>query len=187
MDDEACIRQILLGGASRNAGVADLFRRHASRLRGYFMRQRVSREQADDLVQDVFVNVIRHCANFRGESSIVTWIWSIARNVLVDHYRRQRNAPDLDLDDLLEEGGDPNLQVQPDSGLEECVRKAYAEFARDHRDRAETLALVAFEGWDMTELAAYLKRTPGAVREYVSQCRKKLGPYLERCRGFITG
>ena len=187
MNDEECISRILRGGRSRAEGVSDLYRRHAPRLLGYFMRQRVTREQAEDLVQDVFVNIVRHCGNYRGESLITTWIWSIARNVLIDHFRRQRNAPDLDLDDLVEEGRDPALRVEPDSGLEDCVRKAYADFARDHGDRAETLALVAFEGWDMTELATYLKRTPGAVREYVSQCRKKLRPYLERCRGFISG
>lgn len=187
MKDEACVQNILLGGRSRADGVAELYRRYAPRLLGYFMRQRVSRERAEDLVQDVFVNIVRHCGSYRGESLITTWIWSIARNVLIDHFRRERNVQVLDLDDLDDDGGDPALRVESGTGLEECVQRAFAQFAADHHDRAETLALVAFEGWDMAELAAYLKRTPGAVREYVSQCRKKLRPYLDRCREFITG
>ncbi len=72
-------------------------------------------------------------------------------------------------------------------GLEDCVRKAYAAFAESHVDRAEILARVAFEGWSIEDVAAVLKRTPGATREYLSQCRKKLKAFLEPCRDYLAG
>jgi len=184
--DEECVARLQAGGSARADAVATLYRRHAGRLLGYFMRQRVSREQAEDLVQDVFVNMVRHCDGFRGDAKVTTWMWSIARNALIDHVRRVRNAPETD--PLGDEDGERPEPPAPDPAskdLDDCVRKAYAEFAAAHPERAETLALVAFEGWSLLDLARVLGRTHGAAREYVSQCRQKLRPFLDRCREFL--
>ncbi len=182
--DAAEVAGLRAGGSERAAGIAALYRRHAGRLLGYFVRQRVPRGEAADLVQEVFVNVVRHCAEFRGDAKFGTWLWSIARNALIDHLRRSRGV-EVDLDELGEEALAAASPAPADAGLRDCVRRAYAEFAAAHRDRAETLALVAFEGWSAAEVGAYLGRTPGAAREYLSQCRKKLRPFLERCREFL--
>ena len=180
--DAADVQRVRAGGEERAAGIAALYRRHAAKLLGYFLRQRVARPDAADLVQEVFVNVVRHSAGFRGEAKFGTWLWSIARNALIDHLRRSRGV-ELDIDELALEAAAPGGEAG--IGLQDCVRRAYAEFAAAYQDRAETLALVAFEGWSIGEVATYLGRTPGAAREYLSQCRKKLRPFLERCREFL--
>lgn len=186
--DEACIRKLQAGGSARAEGVATLYRRHAGKLVGYFVRQRLAREQAEDLAQDVFVSMVKHCDEFRGDAKPSTWMWSIARNALIDHLRRVRNAPETD---PLDAGDDeaPGLEVaaaEASPDLDNCVRRAYADFALAYPDRAETLALIAFEGWTLIDLAKVLGRTHGAAREYVSQCRQKLRPFLERCREYLA-
>ena len=186
--DEECIRKLQAGGSARAEGVATLYRRHAGQLVGYFVRQRVAREQAEDLAQDVFVSMVKHCGDFRGDAKPSTWMWSIARNALIDHLRRVRNAPDTDPLDTDDDGA-PALEVaavEASPDLDNCVRRAYADFALAHPDRAETLALIAFEGWTLIDLATALGRTHGAAREYVSQCRLKLRPFLERCREYLA-
>lgn len=186
--DEECIRGLQAGGRARGDAVAEFYRRHARKLIGYFQRQRVSREQAEDLAQDVFVSMVRHCEDFRGDAKASTWMWSIARNALIDHVRRARNRPDgepLDLDD----DASPTAAVaapEDSRDVDHCVKRAYAEFALAYPDRAESLALVAFEGWSLVDLARMLGRTHGAAREYVSQCRAKLRPFLERCRELLA-
>lgn len=185
-DDPHSREEIRAGGAARAAAVAGLYRRYASRVLGYFVRQRVPRDVAADLVQDVFVAVVRRCGEFRGEAKFTTWMWSIARNVLIDHYRKIGRAP-LQDDALDEEAGLDALPAAPEAPreLRDCVQRAYAQFAAANAERAETLALVAFEGWSTEEVARFLGRTPGAAREYLSQCRKKLRPFLERCRELL--
>lgn len=186
--DEDCVRKLQQGGAARSEGVAELYRRYSSRLLGYFVRQRVTREQAEDLVQDVFVNMVRRSSDFRGEAKVTTWMWAIARNALIDHLRRLRNVPETEPLEPEDEGTlmPPAAASDASGDLENCVKQAYASFALAHPERAETLALVAFEGWSLVDLAKMLGRTHGAAREYVSQCRQKLRPFLERCKEYLS-
>lgn len=45
---------------------------------------------AEDLVQEVYIRVLKSYANFRGDSSEKTWLFSIARNVTIDYFRKQK-------------------------------------------------------------------------------------------------
>lgn len=185
-DDQGALDKIRRGGKQREAGVAQLYRVYARRFFTYFLKHRVAREAAEDLVQDVFVSIVRHADDFRGETRIDAWMWAIARNALIDHFRRARPEDPLDEDDLVrlaEAQADPPREAGV--GLEDCVRRAYAAFAERYADRAEILARVAFDGWGIEDVAAVLKRTPGATREYLSQCRKKLRDFLEPCREYL--
>ena len=184
--DQTSLDGIRRGGATRAEGIVRLYRAYARRFLGYFLKHRVPREQAEELVQDVFVSIVRHCGEFRGEARIDAWMWAIARNALIDHVRRQRPEVALQDDELLDAAG---ATVDPPShdarDLEDCVRRAYAAFAAAHEDRAQVLALVVYEEWDISDVAAMVRRTPGATREYLSQCRKKLRPFLEPCRELL--
>lgn len=54
-----------------------------------------NREFAEDLVQEVYIRVMRSYSRFEGKSSLKTWLLSIARNVAIDHFRkenRQKNT-----------------------------------------------------------------------------------------------
>jgi RNA polymerase sigma-70 factor, ECF subfamily len=54
----------------------------------YYMVQ--SREQAEDLVQEVYIRVLKSYQHFKGESSEKTWLIAIARNVAIDFFRKQK-------------------------------------------------------------------------------------------------
>lgn len=182
--DEMCLMRIRQGGSARVAGISELYQRYAKRFVGYLAKHRVPREQAEDLVQNVFVSVVRNCESFRGNTRIDAWIWAIVRNHLIDHFRRARPEETVDNDDLVRLAG-ATVDPAPGGGLEDCVKAAFARFAEAYRDRAEVMSLVALQGWGIAELAVMLKRTPGATREYLNQCRKKMREYLEPCRQYL--
>jgi len=52
------------------------------------------REQAEDLMQEVYIRVLKAYERFEGKSSEKTWLFSIARNVAIDHFRKQSNWKD---------------------------------------------------------------------------------------------
>jgi RNA polymerase sigma-70 factor (ECF subfamily) len=186
--DQQCLDHIRLGGKARADGLSQLYRAYARRFLGYLLKHRVPREHAEELVQDVFINVVRHCDAFRGETRIDAWMWSIVRNILIDYVRRQRPEFAVDDDELIRLAGASDAHPQGSSAeIDECVRKAFAAFSAVNSDRAQVLTLVAFEGWSIDDVAAMLKRTPGATREYLSQCRKKLKDFLQPCRQFLAG
>lgn len=187
MTDQECLEKIRRGGKDCTEGISQLYRDYARRFLAYFLKHRVFRQHAEELVQDVFVKVVSRCHGFRGDTRFDAWMWAIVRNTLIDHIRRQR--PEVQLD---EEGLEALINataeapVEPGTELEECVRKQYAEFAKADAKHAEILARVAFDGWSIEDVAAALQRTPGATREYLSQCRKKLKVFLEACREFVV-
>ncbi|MBI4952376.1 MAG: RNA polymerase sigma factor [Myxococcales bacterium] len=75
-----------------------LVRRHKVPIYNFVLRQVKSPSTAEDLVQDVFVRVVRSAAKFKHEARFSTWVYSIARNLCIDHLRKQalRRHPSLE-------------------------------------------------------------------------------------------
>jgi RNA polymerase sigma-70 factor (ECF subfamily) len=75
-----------------------LVRRHKTPLYNFILRHVRSRSHAEDLTQDVFVRVVQSAATFKHEARFSTWIYSIARNLCIDHLRKMslRRHPSLD-------------------------------------------------------------------------------------------
>lgn len=184
---DALLERLAQGGEARRQAVGALYRRFAPRFRRYFRSQRLDDAAAEDLVQEVFVKVVRACGDFRGEARADTWLWAIARNSLISHFRAR--LPDMALDDLdLDQlcAANPALQAAPPDApaagsVEDCVQRGISRFGGDFPDRARAIGFLVIEEWSVEDIARALGRTPGATREYLSQCRKKLRPYIEEC------
>lgn len=186
--DLDCVMQIRTGGKQRAEGISTLYRKYAPQMKGYFMRQRKSLAQAEDLLQDVFVQVVRNIDSYRDEGSFSAWIWTIARNRLISEYRKSSNhLNEMELDENLIEdiaiNSDNNLDQE---ALQKCVQDAFQRFSLQHQERAHALTLFAIYGWTIEEMSSFLDRTVAATREYLSQSRKKLRPFLKPCFDFLT-
>ena len=73
------------------AAFAHLFEHYAPRIKAYFLRLTVSGAEADELVQEAMLAVWRRAETFdRRQSSVATWIFTIARNKRIDALRRNR-------------------------------------------------------------------------------------------------
>lgn len=71
---------------------AQLYDRHERALHRYFLRHSVPRALADDLLQETFVAVIRSASRYTVEARFSTWLFTIARSKLVDHWRSSGQA-----------------------------------------------------------------------------------------------
>jgi RNA polymerase sigma factor (sigma-70 family) len=67
-----------------------LFERYKKILFGYFFKLSKDREVSEDLVQAVFMRVIKYKHAYRGDGSFKTWIFHIARNIQIDHWRKEK-------------------------------------------------------------------------------------------------
>lgn len=186
-DPNESLRRVTLGGKLAEQGMEQLFQLYAARIKAFFRHHRMSDEEAADLLQETFIKVYRSADKFEGNSKVSTWIWTIARNCMLDYLRSKKTHESLD--DLLEEGGSVEALVvhghEDHVHIQDCVQRGFIAFAKSFPDRAHAMRLAAFEGWDMEEMADFLSRTPAATREYISQCRKKLTPFLEHCRDWL--
>ncbi|HET8845698.1 MAG TPA: RNA polymerase sigma factor [Ktedonobacteraceae bacterium] len=88
----------------QNALAEELFHRHAPALFAFLHRQVSSREDAEDLLLEIFTSILEHqyLARLSPENQRM-FIWRIARNKVVDAYRRSARRPAVSLDTLVEE------------------------------------------------------------------------------------
>lgn len=186
-DDQALVAALQGDAAARRQALAALYEEHAERLRRYFVAQRLSRDEAEDRVQDTFVNVLRNLDGYRGDSRFSAWLWAIARNELL-MFLRSAKRREIAAGDEMPEPSDPDHAPHPGliDSLQDCVQQAMASFEQSYRDYAHVIRLVSFYEWGIADVAAFLGKKPGATREYLSQSRKRLAPFLERCLEFIT-
>lgn len=106
------------------AAFATLVRRHQTGLFNFALRHVGAKATAEEVVQDAFVRVVQNAADFKNEARFTTWVYTILRNLCVDHLRRRalRRHPSLDEPRASHDGNDgPTLLEQtadPGIGVE---------------------------------------------------------------------
>jgi RNA polymerase sigma-70 factor (ECF subfamily) len=91
-----------------------LLRRHQTSLYNFALRQLRSPQLAEDAVQEAFVRVVKNASEFKHEARFTTWLYTITRNICIDHLRKRalRKHPSLDQPQQSEEGEGPTLGEQ---------------------------------------------------------------------------
>ena len=158
--------------------LAELFALFAPRLKAMMLRQGADGAQAEDLVQETLLAVWRKAHMYSPERGApVTWIFTIARNLRIDHLRRLSNRPYEDLEgvDATDEapGG---LQVVEQQQVIERVKGALVELPPDQRDVIE---LSFIEDLTHAEIAQKLDIPLGTVKSRLRLAYGRLRPLLE--------
>jgi len=102
MDATAAVsdEQLMLAYRDGDAAAFDtLYRRHKGPVYRYMLRQCRDAGVADELFQDVWMNLIRARASYTVQAKFTTYIYKLAHNRLIDHYRKQGSAAMVSFDD----------------------------------------------------------------------------------------
>ena len=186
MTDEDIIAALCAGGAAQTAALRRLYEHKGREFGRFFMAKGLSRADADDVLQEALLKVLKQAESFRGAGAANAWLWQIARNALIDHQRQSLRSTEDTLTDeewLLAESS-PTMQTrdstQAPKAVDDCVSKGLSRFAKKEPDRAYALELV-IEGVDGKEIADRLGRTEMATRQYLTQSRKHIAPFIQDC------
>lgn len=90
--------------------IEELYIKYSHDVLHFLLFMGVKKEQAEDLVQEVFMRVLKTQSGFKGKSSEKTWLYTIAKNIAVDHFRKQKSLGFYDCSPSLED-----LAKMPDS------------------------------------------------------------------------
>jgi RNA polymerase sigma factor (sigma-70 family) len=171
--DSDLMRQVRGG---RTAALATLFERHHARLYRYCLRMTGNRAAAEDLVQDVFMKMLKYKATFKDDSEFVPWMFGIGRNASLAHLRRAASDKFADTDVEAQQANETTEEPQLD-GQDELVRRALQALPADRR---EVLVLSRFEYKSYDEIATTLECSVGAVKVRAHRALKQLREiYLE--------
>lgn len=162
----------------REEAVRLLDRALGRRLERYFVRHRVPADDAEELVWDVWLKLLR--SDFRGETRPVVWVWTIARSLMQSFHRRER--PEIGFEDeewtaLLETTAAPGVP----EWVRQCIERALFQFECDHPERAEVLRMLA-EEWSAKEIGEFFGSSEGAARDRAYRTRERARAYLDECR-----
>jgi RNA polymerase sigma-70 factor (ECF subfamily) len=154
----------------------------ATRSKLFAVSLRIVRERslAEEVLQDSFVNIWNHAADYaRARSAPTTWMTAIVRNRSLDVVRRSREEPDVD--DILA----ANLADESASPMREAAERAEAHAIRDcleelDAEQRQSIALAFFHGLSHSELARHLRRPLGTVKTHIRRGLLKLKDCLAR-------
>jgi RNA polymerase sigma-70 factor (ECF subfamily) len=182
--DSQLVEQCLRG---ESQAWEDLVRRHTRRVFNLSYRFTSNRQEAEDLSQEVFLRVYRTLASYRATSGqFTTWLTSVTRNLLIDHYRRRRkDRMTSSLDDE-----NTNLQVEqkesnarrPDDlamagQLGAQVQRALEKLSPELR---EAVILRDLQGLEYNEIRVVLAVPEGTVKSRINRGRIELARLLEQ-------
>ena len=165
----------------RSGALAPLFERHHARLYRFCLRMTGNRPASEDLVQDVFMRMLKYSRTFKDEMSFLPWMFRIARNACADHWRRtaadRMPADGRDVEDIAEPADE---ESGPRDERAELIQRALLALPAERR---EVLLLSRYEFKTYEEIARALGCSVGAVKVRAHRAIKQLREvYLELSR-----
>jgi RNA polymerase sigma-70 factor (ECF subfamily) len=177
------------------AGDKDAFRHlvetHQDRLFGLVLSMAGNREQAEDLLQEIYVKAYFALESFEGQSSIYTWLYRIASNHCLDYLRKNRPVQ-ISLDRPLSDDSEMTLEDvleapktdHPEASLE-APSEATALLAALEPSERLILTLRELEGRSYEELANILNCPVNTVKSRLNRAREALKAAYIRIYGNI--
>ena len=167
-------------GAGDADAFEELYRQHARRLFSLVFRMTGSAEDAEDLLQEVFLQAHRKLAGFRGESTLGTWLYRLTMNQCLDHLRGRlakmdRSTESLDVEDAFEPAA--HLPIVPAAVTRVDLERAIAALPEGYR---AAFLLHDVEGFEHREVAKILGVAEGTSKSQVHKARMKLRAMLSQ-------
>ncbi|MGA0334031.1 MAG: sigma-70 family RNA polymerase sigma factor [Kiritimatiellia bacterium] len=163
-----------------------LMSKYQSRIYALLYNMTSNREDAEDLLQDVFLKAYKALPKFKGNSSFYTWVYRIAVNTAINYVRKRKRKQGLSLDHLdLGLERDPALvqlasQETPDRNLDlkdlqKKLKAALQTLSEKHR---MVVVLHDIQGLPHREIGKILGVSSGTVRSRLFYARQQLQAQL---------
>src|SRR5271167_1441978 len=176
---------------------AELVKAHHRRIFSLCYRFTGSPHDAEDLTQDVFIKVYGNLTTFDlSRGSFQTWLTTLARNLLVDHFRRTKQqrvtdsmdagwdeSEELPLADRLASAGPTQHDRAAQKEIARMVQEALTKISPELR---EAVILRDLQDMDYKEIAQVLHIPEGTVKSRISRGRAELARLLERNKGQVV-
>ena len=149
-----------------------LFQKYKKQLFGYFFKITYDKDLSEDLIQEVFMKILKYKDSFLGYGKFSTWMYSIAHNVSVDHFRKQKMVISREDPEMLN-ALDSYDQDQTSIKNEELdkLNKAMLKLVPDKR---EILILSKIKGIKYKDLGGILNCSETAVKGRIFRALKDL-------------
>jgi RNA polymerase sigma-70 factor (ECF subfamily) len=150
---------------------------YQKRLFAYSMKMLDDAGAAEELCNDVLLDVWRQAGRFRGQSKLSTWVFGIAHNKALNALRRRGQRADVALEHAATT---PDARPNPEAEAERRDTHARMEAAlgRLSREHREVVELTFYHGFSYEEIAQIVKCPVGTVKTRMFHAKLKLREWL---------
>ena len=175
-DDQSDLDLVALWKAGDQQAATRLVERHADTV-SRFVRSLGARHDVEDVVQETFVKAFASIDGFRGDSSLRTWLFTIAKRLVVDHRRAdRRRGEQVEVQDAdARTAFDPLDAVVAD----ETERRMRGAVQRLTPTQREVFVLRVGEGMSYKEIADSVGTTEGAARVHYHNAMRAIKELLD--------
>lgn len=182
MTDNVLMEEVKEGKVEK---LAVLFEKYHVQLFNFFLRLTGNRGASEDLVQDVFLRILKYRTTYKGQSKFTVWMYQIARNAHIDYLRKSKG--ELSLDDQWDEvmETEPTQLDRLERGQD--VKLMQEALARLPLKKREVLVLSRYQDMKYKDIAELFGCQIGTVKAHVHRAIKDLGKiYYELSGGTVS-
>lgn len=157
-----------------------VWREFSGALRSFILSRVRDPHTAEDLLQEVFLKIHSGLANLKSEEGIRSWLYSVARNTFIDHFRKRNREPEVV--ELSEETpAEPGIEGPTAEDFEPCLRTLMERLPERYR---APLVLTELENRSQKEMSEQLGISLPAAKSRVLRGREQMKEILLECCHF---
>jgi RNA polymerase sigma-70 factor (ECF subfamily) len=175
MDEQALI---IASQAGDRQAFGELYDRHIRHIYGFIFLKTRHKETAEDLTSETFLKALAHIGSVDPARPIAPWLYTIAKNVVRDHYRAKASIPQANIEDIWDLAG-------PEDTAGEAEQTLRARHLADYlhklgsRER-DILMMRVWQELSYEEIAVIIGASPAAAKVSYSRTLKKLRNMLPK-------
>lgn len=164
------------------ANIAALYQQYAPSLFGYLFQHTPSGEDAEDILVEVFLTAIEN-KQFPTlpEKAQLAWLWRVARNKVVDAYRRSARRPSVGLDSIIESINDDDISPERFALQQEEYNNLQVHIKSLSPLQQKVLWLRFSQDMRCAEIAVHMGKHEGAVKVMLSRTLNLLKNIYKAC------
>ena len=136
-----------------------IYTEYSGKVMGYIRARIRSSAEAEDLHSEVFEKILKKIGEFDpSKASLNTWIFTITRNTVIDHFRRAKPSEELD------ENLSDNVELDEDLLNSETLSELAAALRKLPQQMMDIIVLRYYDGKPLTEIAEMMNLSYGAVK-----------------------
>jgi RNA polymerase sigma-70 factor (ECF subfamily) len=164
--------------ATSTSDLKTVWQEFHQRLRGFILKRVHNPADVDDILQEVFVRIYQRLTTIRDTDRLQSWIFQIARNAIIDYYRKAARQPKFTSEDALNTLAMDDAQEVFNQEMASCLRPLLEHLPVPYR---EAVQLAELEGMTQSAIAQELGISVSGMKSRVQRGRQKLKELLQTC------
>jgi RNA polymerase sigma-70 factor (ECF subfamily) len=162
-----------------------LFERHNKNLYGFFYRLTLDQAQSEDLVQNVFLRILKYKHSYHGDGKFSTWMYHMARNLFADHYKKNKKMGFKESPEMTDKYFSNEKNAETDRIRTEEMDLLQQALNQLSPEKRELLVLSKLQEMRYSDIADVLGINENAVKVRIFRALKDLkAEYLKLENGF---